>query len=224
MNDTVVISGANRGIGLALCQAYVAQGASVIALCRRASDALKASGARVVEGVDVCDAAGLSTLAGQLDVSSIDILINNAGVLFEDTLDSLDARAIEQMRTQFEVNAIGPLNLTLALRPLLGEGSKVAIVTSVMGSMTDNTSGGYYGYRASKAAVNMIGRSLAIDLEDAGIIVGLVHPGYVRTDMTGGNGYIDPDESAAGIVKVIGELSAELSGEFRHSNGDQLPW
>ena len=224
MNDTVVISGANRGIGLALCQAYIERGAKVIALCRRASDALNASGARVVEGIDVCDPEGLSALAGELGVSSIDILINNAGVLFEDTVQDLDARAMENMRTQFEVNAIGPLNLTMALRPLLGDGSKVAIITSVMGSMTDNTSGGYYGYRASKAAVNMIGRSLAIDLKDAGIIVGLVHPGYVRTDMTGGNGYINPDESAGGLVKVIDGFTPERSGEFRHSNGDELPW
>ncbi|MEO1576061.1 MAG: SDR family oxidoreductase [Pseudomonadota bacterium] len=224
MNDTVVISGANRGIGLALCRDYLNQGAKVIALCRSPSDALAASGAKVIDGVDVCDPAGLSTLAERLDVPAIDVLINNAGVLFEDSLEHMDAQAIEHMRTQFEVNTLGPLHLTLALRPLLKKGSKAAIITSVMGSMTDNTSGGYYGYRASKAAVNMVGRSLAVDLRDDGIIVGLVHPGYVRTDMTGGNGHIEPQESARGIARVIADLTAERSGEFRHSSGDELPW
>ncbi len=128
------------------------------------------------------------------------------------------------MRRQFEVNSLGPLRVTAALRGNFGEGSKVAIITSRMGSIADNTSGGRYGYRMSKTAVNMAGRSLAQDLREAGVAVVILHPGFVRTDMTGGQGLIDAPESAAGLIARIDELTLETSGSFRHTNGEDLPW
>ena len=132
--------------------------------------------------------------------------------------------ALESMRRQFDVNALGPLRVSSALRALMVDGSKIAIITSRMGSLADNTSGGQYGYRMSKAAVNMAGRSLAHDLAPDGIAVALIHPGYVRTDMTGGSGLIDPPEAAAGIAKVVARLDQDNTGGFWHSNGSELPW
>jgi len=149
------------------------------------------------------------------------VLINNAGVLSDESLDDLD---LDRIRRQFEVNSLGPLRVTAALRRNLRSGAKVAIITSRMGSIDDNTSGGRYGYRMSKAAVNMAGRSLAHDLRPDGIAVAILHPGFVRTGMTGHTGLIDPPESAAGIIARIDELTAETSGSFWHANGELLPW
>ncbi len=147
--------------------------------------------------------------------------MNNAGVLSRETLDDVDS---ERIRLQFEVNALGPLRVTAALRPRLRRGSKVAIVTSRMGSIADNTSGSMYGYRMSKAAVNAAGKSLAMDLKPDGVAVALLHPGYVRTGMTGGNGLVDADESARGLVARIDALDLDSSGGFWHANGESLPW
>ena len=219
--STVLVTGANRGIGLELVRALVARGDHVIAACRAPSDALGA-----VEGVehvplDVTDDQSLCDLAGAMQGRSIDVLINNAGVLSHQTLDHLD---IPAMRHQFEVNALGPLRVTHALLPHLAEGAKVAIVTSRMGSIADNGSGGAYGYRMSKAAVNAAGRSLALDLKPRGVAVVLLHPGYVQTDMTGGRGHVTPDVSAAGLLDRIDELTLESTGTFRHMSGEALPW
>ena len=224
MTSTIVISGANRGIGLALCRAWLAKGAHVIALCRRASTPLRDSGATILDGVDVTDQDALGALHQRLDVAQIDVLINNAGILSADGWTTLDPSAIDAIRRQFEVNALAPLALTRSLARKLGDGSRVAIITSQMGSISDNTSGGYYGYRASKAAVNIIGRSMAIDLESQGVAVALIHPGYVRTDMTGGHGHIDTNESASGIVRIIEQLDLTNSGSFWHANGSLLSW
>ena len=128
------------------------------------------------------------------------------------------------MRAQFEVNSLGPLRVTAALRHRLRPGSKVGIVTSRMGSIADNTSGSAYGYRMSKAAVNAAGMSLALDLAPAGVAVVLLHPGYVRTQMTGGRGNWGPDESAAGLLTQLDRLTLETTGSFWHANGDSLPW
>jgi len=142
-------------------------------------------------------------------------------VLSDESLADLD---VDRIRRQFEVNSLGPLRVTAALRGNFDKGSKVAIVTSRMGSIEDNTSGGRYGYRMSKVAVNMAGRSLAHDLEEAGVAVVVLHPGFVRTDMTGRQGLIDPPESAAGLIARIDELSLETTGTFRHTNGETIPW
>jgi len=215
---TVVVTGANRGIGLELTKIFKARGDEVIGACRSPSAELEGLGVRI-EALDVTDEASVAAFAERVD--GVDILVNNAGVLSQETLDNLDT---DRIRRQFEVNALGPLRVTAALRPKLKQGGKVAIVTSRMGSITDNTSGSMYGYRMSKAAVNMAGKSLAQDLKGNGVAVALLHPGFVRTDMTGGNGMVDPDESAAGLVARIDELSLERTGTFWHANGEQLPW
>jgi len=221
---TVLITGANRGIGLALVRQYVGRGDRVIAVCRNSSPELDATGARVEEGVDVTDGQAVAALAGRLRDESIDILLLNAGVLVRDALGSLDEAGFEAMARQFEVNTIGPLRVARALLDRLREGSKVAIITSRMGSMSDNGSGGSYGYRASKAAVNAVGKSLSIDLAPRGIAVLLLHPGFVATDMVGGRGDVQPAESAAGLVERIDELGLADSGSFWHAKGDPLPW
>jgi NAD(P)-dependent dehydrogenase (short-subunit alcohol dehydrogenase family) len=218
---TVCITGANRGIGLELARQYRDRGDQVIAACRKSSDALAELGIELAEGVDVADGSGIAALVEAIGDRKLDILINNAGVLSKESLEDLD---IDRIRHQFEINSLGPLRVTAALRPKLGRGSKVAIVTSRMGSIEDNTSGGSYGYRMSKAAVNMAGRSLAHDLAPDGIAVVILHPGFVRTDMTGQQGFIDAPESAAGLIARIDELSLDSSGSFLHTNGDPLPW
>lgn len=218
---TVVVTGASRGIGLALARQYKDRGAHVVAACRKPSDALRALGVEVVGGIDVTSDSAVARLRKAIGTRHVDILINNAGLLSDESLDDLD---FERMRQQFEVNSLGPLRVTAALRSTLAPGAKVAIITSRMGSIDDNTSGGRYGYRMSKCAVNMAGRSLAHDLKDAGIAVVILHPGFVRTDMTGGQGLVDSAESAAGLIARIDELTLETTGSFRHANGERLPW
>jgi NAD(P)-dependent dehydrogenase (short-subunit alcohol dehydrogenase family) len=218
---TVAVTGANRGIGLELCTQLRARGDDVIALCRTASDRLRDTGARIEEGVDVCDDAVVDVLGRRLEGLTLDILINNAGVLSSESLGDLDW---DRMRRQFETNALGPLRVTSGVLPMLRSGSKVVIVTSRMGSIADNTSGGRYGYRMSKVAVNMAGVSLAHDLRPRGIAVGIVHPGFVRTEMTGHRGMIEPREAAAGIIARSDDLDLETSGGFWHQDGERLPW
>ena len=216
----VLVTGANRGIGLELCRQLKARGDSVIAVCRSSSAELDALGVRVEKGVDVTNDASVGALAKKLEGTAIDVLVNNAGVLERDGLDKLD---FDKIRHQLEINSLGPLRVTAALLPRLHAGSKVIVLTSLMGSNTDNGSGGFYGYRMSKAAVNIAAVSLARDLAPKQIAVLLVHPGMVRTDMTGHNG-IEPSEAVRGILARIDELDMKRSGHFLHQNGKELPW
>lgn len=216
-----VITGANRGIGLELCRQLADAGWGVTALCRRATPELRALPVQILEDFDVTDETALGDFAAGLASGSVDLLINNAGILDSTSLDHLDPDSI---RRQFEVNALGPLRVTSALLPALARDSKVALITSRMGSISDNTSGGSYGYRMSKAALNAAGKSLALDLAGRGISVAILHPGYVRTDMTGQQGLIEVVESAAGLIQRIDELTPATSGTFWHSNGEILPW
>ena len=216
----VVVTGCNRGIGLQLCIQFSERGDEVVGVCRKRSPELEALGIRIIDGIDVGDPDSVSKLASALRDEQIDVLINNAGVLLRETFGAID---YEQMMAQYRVNAIGPLAVTEALRNNLVEGSKVAIVTSRVGSIEDNSSGGNYGYRASKAAVNMIGTNLMHELKPRGIAVALLHPGLVATDMTGGTG-IDPVDSARGLIERIDELTLESSGGFWHAEGYSLPW
>ena len=217
---TVLVTGANRGIGLELCRQLDSRGDEAIAVCRRSSPDLKALGVRIVEGVDVSDDGSAARLAETIGDTRLDVLINNAGILTVERLEDLD---LDALRRQFEVNTLGPLRVTRALLSNLPRGSKVAIITSLMGSLADNGSGGYYGYRISKAGVNMAGVSLAHDLRSRGVAVALLHPGMVATDMTGGSGVAVP-ESAAGLLERIDALGIADSGGFWHADGHRLPW
>jgi NAD(P)-dependent dehydrogenase (short-subunit alcohol dehydrogenase family) len=216
----IIVTGANRGIGLELCRQLAARGEAITALCRRSSAELAALDVRVIEGMDVGNPVSLDRLSTQLTEPVYDWLINNAGILVRDSLDALD---FEGMERQFRINSMGPLRVTSALLPKLAKGSKVGIITSRMGSIEDNTSGGYYGYRMSKAAVNIAGRSLSIDLAERGISVGILHPGMVATDMTGGTG-VSVAHAASGLIERMEQLNPENSGTFWHAEGEALPW
>jgi NAD(P)-dependent dehydrogenase (short-subunit alcohol dehydrogenase family) len=217
---TVLITGSNRGIGLELCRQLMERGEEVIATCRHPSTELVSLGIRIIPEVDVTRDESVRSLSDELGGERIDILINNAGVLTREGLDDLD---FDGIRRQFEVNTLGPLRVTSALLPNLGHGARVAIITSLMGSLSDNSSGGYYGYRISKAAVNMVTVNLAHDLRGSGIAVATLHPGMVATDMTDRRG-ISPTEAAHGLIERIDELDLNNSGGFWHANGQRLPW
>ncbi len=220
----VLIIGANRGIGLELARIYAKRGDHVIAACRAPSDALQALArrhtVRIEADVDVADDT-LGQLAERLAGVRIDVLLHNAGILRAETLDALD---LDSIRKQFEINALGPLKTVAALRQRLADGARIGLVTSRMGSIADNTSGSRYGYRMSKAALNMAGVSLAHDLRPAGIAVALLHPGYVQTDMTGGTGHVSPAKAAAGLIDRMDALTLQTSGRFWHAEGHELPW
>ena len=222
---TYLITGTNRGIGLEYCQQLSHRGEQVIAVCRNPSDELQAlalrdANLRLETGIDITEQTSLDSLAQRLEGCCIDVLINNAGIIHRVTLADLD---VDSIRRQFEVNALGPLRLTQALLPNLKSGSKVVLMTSRMGSIDDNTSGGSYGYRMSKVALSMAGKSLSHDLRPRGIAVGILHPGLVQTRMTGFSG-ITPTESVTGLLARIDHLSLDNTGTFWHTNGEILPW
>lgn len=221
MNLTVLVTGANRGIGLELCRQYKKTGAKVFAVCRSSSEDLDALQIEVMQGFDLSDGNAVTSLSSQLKNEKIDILINNAGII---TLETLSDMNFENIEKQLQVNAVAPLRVTHALMGNLNKGAKVALITSRMGSIADNTSGSYYGYRMSKAALNIAGKSLAIDLNKRGIAVGLFHPGYVQTRMTDFSADISAEESAIRLFSRINELNLGNSGSFWHSNGEILPW
>ena len=216
----VVITGANRGIGLELGRLYQHEGWQVTGVCRESAKELEAVAA-VIDQIDVTSATDIKRLVAALSGKTIDLLINNAGLLNDEVLGQLD---FDSIRLQMEINAYAPLRISEALLPNLTKGSKIALITSRMGSIADNDSGGRYGYRASKAALNAFGKSLAVDLKDRGIAVALLHPGYVKTRMVNFGGLITPEESAAGLAQRIAELNLDNSGSFWHSNGEELPW
>ena len=224
MNQTVLVTGSSRGIGLELCKQLNERGDRVIATCRQSTDALAALDVEVLENVDVSDPKSLTLLSARLKERKIDWLINNAGVLQSFSLDDLGMSCIANFKKMFDVNSLGPLLATKLLLKHLGSGSKVGLITSRMGSIADNDSGGSYGYRMSKAAANAAGKSLAIDLKSQGIAVGILHPGYVRTDMTGHIGLMDADESVIGLIERMDNLNLTNTGSFWHTNGDLLSW
>ena len=218
---TYLVTGANGGIGYEFCR-QLKSGETVIAVCRSASDNLKNLGVRLETGVDITSEQDIAALAERLQGEPIDVLINNAGILQRNTLDNLD---FDSIRQQFEVNTLGALRVTQALLPNLKTGSKVIIMTSRMGSIGDNTSGSSYGYRMSKAALSMAGKSLSHDLKPRQIAVAILHPGLVSTSMTNyTEGGISPEEAVKGLLARIKQLNLENSGTFWHANGEVLPW
>lgn len=175
---------------------------------------------QVETGIDIGEDSSVADLAQRLQGIILDIIINNAGVWSRSNIHDLNFDGI--MR-QFNINSLGALRVTQALLSNLHSGSKIAIITSRMGSIDDNTSGGSYGYRMSKVAVSMAGKSLAVDLKPQGIAVAILHPGLVSTDMTSHNG-IPASEAAVGLLQRIEELNLENTGTFWHTKGEVLPW
>lgn len=226
---TYLVTGANRGIGYEYCKQLHQRGDDVIAICRQSSpdlDTLGVAGVRIETGVDIGDEAAIATLTQSLENNTIDVLINNAGIYRQSSLGDLN---LDGIREQFEINAIAPLKFTQALLPKLAtgktNGAKVVIMTSRMGSIDDNTSGSSYGYRMSKVAVSMAGKSLSHDLKPQGIAVAILHPGLVRTEMTNFNANgISPEQSVKGLLARIDALTLENTGTFWHANGEVLPW
>jgi len=226
MSQTIVITGANRGIGFAMTKFFQQRGDSVYALCRQSSPQLEALGVNVIEKVDIATESGVAQAKSALGCSKIDLLVNNAGILRDESLHQFNQDTITE---QFTVNALAPLAFTQTLLTNLRAGSKVAFITSRMGSITDNTSGGRYGYRMSKAALNIGAMSLAKDLIAEKIAVGIYHPGYVQTDMVNmlgstSNGDISAEVSAQRLISLMDNLTMQDSGVFKHSNGEILPW
>jgi len=222
--STALITGAAGGIGQELARQLAERGTTVIAACRKSNADLARLQVRVEDGIDIATDEGCAALVARLVGVPLDLVIHNAGVLTEESLGSLDAVAAARIRQQFEVNALAPLRLTALLAPQLAKGARLVLITSRMGSIADNTSGGYYGYRMSKAALNAAGRSLAHDLALRGIAVAMLHPGFVRTPMTGGRGDVDAATAASNLLARINELTPATSGSFLHANGSPLPW
>lgn len=223
--DTVLISGADRGIGAALARQYRARGDRVIAACLGDGADLAAEDIAVAPNIDVTDMASLTALAGQLRDTTITILVSNAGTFAPERWRKFD---YANLLHTYDVNALGPLRLVDALMPRLAAGSKFGIITSRVGSLSENSSGGLYGYRMSKCAANMLGINLYHELRPHGIAVVLLHPGQVATDMTRGvsgvGDFITPEMSAAGLIEQLDAVHSGTPPEFRHSDGSLLPW
>jgi len=226
MSQTIVITGANRGIGFAMAKICRQRGDTVYALCRQSSAQLNALKVKVIENIDIATESGIDQAKSELANCKIDLLINNAGILRDESLSQLNQNTILE---QFTVNALAPIVFTQALLTHLSAGSKIAFITSRMGSVSDNTSGGRYGYRMSKAALNIGAMSLAKDLTAEQVAVGIYHPGYVQTDMVNAlgstsNGDISAEVSAQRLITLMDNLTMHDSGVFKHSNGEVLPW
>lgn len=218
---TVLITGANKGLGLEFCKQYQAQGWDVVAVCRKTSSQLQQLSVKTHTGLELTEPSSIEAFAEKINANSLDLLIHNAGMMIRDQLDHINW---EQIITQFKVNAMAPLFLTQKLLPALKTKAKVCIISSRMGSISDNKSGGYYGYRMSKTAANMVAKSLSHDLSPKQISVGILHPGFVRTDMTGQKGNISALESVEALIKRIEEQTIVHNGIFRLYTGDTIPF
>ena len=220
--STYLITGANRGIGLELVRQLKNRGESVIATCRSTSTELNALSVRVETGIDITSGDSVIKLRENLNETKIDVLIQNAGIAEFNSLSNLDPQSIVD---QFKVNALSPLCFVQTMLTRLNKSAKIVLISSRMGSIEDNSSGGSYGYRMSKSALCMAGKSLAVDLKSKGISVAILHPGLVSTRMTGftSNG-IQPQESVKGLIERIDELTLDNTGTFWHANGETLPW
>ena len=219
MSD-VFVTGGNRGIGLEICRQLSARGDTVFTTCRGNPGELERLPVTCIEGVDVADPNCGNVISAQLGSTGLDAIIHNSGILTRESLEEMD---FDRIQAQFTVNTLGPLRVILALLDNIRDGGRIGILSSRMGSIEDNTSGGRYGYRISKAAVNALGKSLSVDLAPREIAVALLHPGMVATEMTGGQG-IEPAQAAAGIIAIMDDLDLSKSGGFFHAEGYPLPW
>jgi len=231
---TAVITGTNRGIGLELTRRYLARGWRVFALNRGASDELTElgeSGDLTVLRGDLAQEFDLARMASDIGDETIDLLINNAGIMGTDTArepgeakQSLYDFDRDEWRTVFEINLFTPVELIALLRGRLADDARVVTISSIMGSVAENSYGGWFAYRSSKAAVNQLMKCVALQLAERGVVAAAIHPGWVRTDMGGADADIDVNESADGIVNVIAGLEPGDSGKFFAWDGSELPY
>ena len=225
---TVLITGANRGLGLEFCRQYAAEGWQVLACCRNPETAGKLTDIPQVRvfPLDVSDFAQIDNLAEQLQDTAIDVLINNAGIYGDSPQRGFGHLDYADWTQTLTINTQAPVKMAEAFLPHLQRGDKKMLVsiTSQMGSIADNGSGGSILYRSSKTALNAAMKSIAIDLEDQGIGVLVLHPGWVKTDMGGPNALIDAQQSVAGMRQVIAQFTLAQSGSFLKYDGSSLPW
>ncbi len=227
--STVLITGTNRGIGLEFTKQYAEAGWNVLACCRHpeSADKLNALAAKHsninIYPLDVANFKQVDALAEQLNNVAIDVLVNNAGVYPNGGLSDKD---VAEWLNGFKINSIAPFKIATAFTPHIAQSKfkKLATLSSKMGSIDDNTSGGSYMYRTTKTAANMVMKSLSIDLEPSGIAVVTLHPGWVGTDMGGPNALINVETSANGLRKVIDKLSLSDTGKFIAYDGKEIAW
>ena len=223
--QTVLITGANRGLGLEFARQLHAAGAVVIGTARRpeSADELKALGVRV-EQLDVTDAESVANLAAQLGDLALDVLLNNAGIF--PNRGSFEGEDPAEALRVFDVNTIGPLRVTQTLLPNLRAGDRKLVMnmSSGLGSITNNGRGSSAAYRSSKSALNMLTRTMAMDLNSEGFIFVAMSPGWVRTDMGGDRAQLSPEESVGGMLGVLAPLTPEDSGRYLSHDGKELPW
>jgi len=226
----VLITGANRGLGLEFTKQYAADGWQVISCCREPKTAaeLMSLASQYPQNIqvytlDVADFVQIDKLALELKTSKIDVLINNAGVYPESSFGSID---YDEWAYCFKINTMAPYKMTEAFAEHVAASSlkQVVVLSSKMGSMSENTSGGSYAYRTSKTATNMMMKSLSIDLKSKGIACGILHPGWVQTDMGGPNGLINAATSVRGLRQVISELNISNCGRFIAFDGKEIAW
>lgn len=230
---TILITGANRGIGMEFVRQYAADGWRVLACSRfpEKSDALNKLAAQypdllIVHALDVADHVQIERLAQKVANESIDLLINNAGIYPDSDKGGFGHTDYAEWMQAFRINTMAPLKMTEAFATQIASSKQKTIVTitSMMGSIADNDSGGSYLYRSSKAAVNMVVKSLAIDLKPLGITAAVFHPGWVKTEMGGPNAMITAEQSVAGMRLMISRLTMADSGKFFGFDGKEIPW
>ncbi len=229
--SNILITGSNRGLGLELVRAFAAAGWQVYACCRRPAEArelhnlaAKHPGIRI-HPLDVTDSAQIAALSRELESVPLDILLNCAGI-FGPRPTRLEASDVEGWLATFHTNSLAPLQMALAFSRQLAQAPKpvLASISSTLGSIAMNQSGGDYAYRASKAALNMINKGLSVDLAPLGIICVVLHPGWLRTRMGGPDATLSPRQSAAGLLKVLLDLESSDNGRFINYLGEDRPW
>jgi NAD(P)-dependent dehydrogenase (short-subunit alcohol dehydrogenase family) len=230
---SVLVTGANRGLGLEFARQYATDGWRVFACCRdpEKAGALKklagASGGGITtHAVDVSQGASVRSLAEVLRDEAIDILLNNAGIYGDEDRNDFGKIDYDRWAGTFAVNVMGAMRMVEAFVDNVQSGERkiLAFVSSLMGSIADNSSGGAYLYRSSKAALNAMAKSLSLDLKDRGMISVILHPGWVQTDMGGQKAPILPNESIRGMCEVMDRLREKDSGKFFSYAGAELPW
>lgn len=236
--ETILITGSNRGIGLGLAEAYAERGWRVIATARSPGKAaeLNALAAKydnlTVDELDVTEDAEIAALASKYEGTAIDVLLNNAGVLGDIEKQNADNIVYDEIKFIMDVNVYGPMKMAEAFLPHVkaSEEKKILTMTSGLGSLTlTQRMGRFYGYRMSKAAVNMAMRAMHADLKNEGLVIGLIAPGQVQTELLFASGFRGPgsitvDESVAGLMQVIDNVNAETVGLPINYNGESIPW